>query len=142
MEQLPQERLLTGIIAQASVESAVAMTVEYTKARRAFGKPLLAMQNTRFELAECETIARVNRAFLDQCIGRHVAGQLDAVEASMAKYWISDRATEVADRCLQLFGGYGYMNEYPIAHLYADVRVLRILAGANEVMKELIARSL
>ncbi|MFC6704744.1 acyl-CoA dehydrogenase family protein [Flexivirga alba] len=142
MEQLPQERLITAVIAQASIEAAVAMTVAYTKDRHAFGKPLFALQNTRFELAECETIARVGRAFLDQCIEKHVAGELDATEASMAKYWITDRATEVADRCLQLFGGYGYMEEYPISHIYADVRVLRILAGANEVMKELIARSL
>lgn len=142
MEQLPQERLITAVIAQASIETAVKLAVDYTKERKAFGKPLFAMQNTRFELAECETISRVARAFLDQCIEKHVAGELDAAEASMAKYWISDRATEVADRCLQLFGGYGYMDEYPISHVYTDVRVLRILAGANEVMKELIARSL
>lgn len=142
MEQLPQERLITAILAQAQIEKAVELTVAYTKDRHAFGKPLMALQNTRFELAECETISRVNRAFLDQCIEKHLAGTLDATEASMAKYWISDRATEVADRCLQLFGGYGYMNEYPITRIYTDVRVLRILAGANEVMKELIARSL
>ena len=142
MQQLPQERLITAILAQAQIEKAVELTVAYTKDRHAFGKPLMALQNTRFELAECETISRVNRAFLDQCIEKHLEGRLDASEASMAKYWISDRATEVADRCLQLFGGYGYMNEYPIARIYTDVRVLRILAGANEVMKELIARSL
>lgn len=142
MEQLPQERLITAILAQGQIEKAVALAVAHTKERHAFGKPLMAMQNTRFELAECETISRVNRAFLDQSIAKHLDGTLDATEASMAKYWISDRATEVADRCLQLFGGYGYMNEYPIARIYTDVRVLRILAGANEVMKELIARSL
>lgn len=142
MEQLPQERLITAILAQSAIERAVALTIDYTKERQAFGKPLMALQNTRFELAECETTARVNRAFLDQCITKHIDGRLDAAEASMAKYWISDRATEVADRCLQLFGGYGYINEYPIARIYTDVRVLRILAGANEVMKELIARSL
>ncbi|MEO9221401.1 MAG: acyl-CoA dehydrogenase family protein [Mycobacteriaceae bacterium] len=142
MEQLPQERLITAVLAQGQIERAVELTVDYVKERHAFGKPLLAMQNTRFELAECETISRVNRAFLDQCIEKHLRGELDAAEASMAKYWVTDRATEVADRCLQLFGGYGYMNEYPIARIYTDVRVLRILAGANEVMKELIARSL
>ncbi|MGE9807247.1 MULTISPECIES: acyl-CoA dehydrogenase family protein [unclassified Janibacter] len=142
MQQLPQERLLTAVIAQASIESAVAMTVDYTKSREAFGKPLFALQNTRFELAECATISRVARTFLDDCIEKHVRGELDAATASMAKYWISDQATTVADRCLQLFGGYGYMDEYPISHIYTDVRVLRILAGANEVMKELIARSL
>lgn len=142
MAQLPQERLITAIIAQAAIEKAVDLTVEYTKSRKAFGAPLMALQNTRFELAELTTIARIGRVFLDDCIAKHVTGELDAVEASMAKYWISDRASEVADRCLQLFGGYGYINEYPIARIYTDVRVLRILAGANEVMKELIARSL
>jgi acyl-CoA dehydrogenase len=142
MQQLPQERLITAVIAQASIELAVRLTVEYTKQRHVFGKPLFALQNTRFELAECATIARVCRTFLDDCIESHLAGELDAPTASMAKYWITDQASVVADRCLQLFGGYGYMNEYPIAHIFADTRVLRILAGANEVMKELIARSL
>ena len=142
MQQLPQERLITAVIAQASIESAVDMTVEYTKERHAFGNPLFALQNTRFELAACATNARVCRAFLDECIESHVHGGLDAATASMAKYWISEQASLIIDRCLQLFGGYGYMNEYPIAHLYTDTRVLRILAGANEVMKELIARSL
>jgi acyl-CoA dehydrogenase len=142
MQQLPQERLITAVIGQASIDAANALTVEYAKTRHAFGKPLFALQNTRFELAECATIGRVCRAFLDECIEKHLAGELDASTASMAKYWITDQASVVADRCLQLFGGYGYMNEYPIAHIFADVRVLRILAGANEVMKELIARSL
>ncbi len=142
MNQLPQERLITAIVAQAISESAVAAAVEYTKAREAFGKPLFELQNTRFELAECATIARINRVFLDDCISRHVDGALDATTASMAKYWITDRTSEVVDRCQQLFGGYGYCLEYPIAGMYADNRVLRVLAGANEVMKELIARSL
>ena len=142
MQQLPQERLITAVIAQATIEAAVRMTVEYTKQRHAFGKPLFALQNTRFELAECATISRVCRSFLDECIESHLDGDLDASTASMAKYWITDQASIVADRCLQLFGGYGYMNEYPIAHIYTDARVLRILAGANEVMKELIARGL
>lgn len=142
MMQLPQERLLTAIIAQVAIERAVELTLDHTQQRQAFGRPLFKLQNTRFELAEVATIARVGRTFLDDCIEKHVAGQLDAATASMAKYWITDRASEVADRCLQLFGGYGYMAEYPISHIYADVRVLRILAGANEVMKELIARSL
>ncbi len=142
MKQLPQERLITAILAQAMSEAAVAATLEYTKTREAFGKPLFELQNTRFELAECATITRVNRVFLDDCITRHVNGGLDASTASMAKYWITDRTSEVVDRCQQLFGGYGYMMEYPIAGMYADNRVLRVLAGANEVMKELIARSL
>lgn len=142
MKQLPQERLITAILAQAMSEAAVEAALEYTKTREAFGKPLFELQNTRFELAECATITRVNRVFLDDCITRHVNGGLDAATASMAKYWITDRTAEVIDRCQQLFGGYGYMMEYPIAGMYADNRVLRVLAGANEVMKELIARSL
>ena len=142
MEQLPQERLLTAIIGQAITEAAVALAVEYTKDREVFGRPLFALQNTRFELAECATIARVNGVFLDDCIERHLRGDLDAATASMAKYWITDRTGEVVDRCQQLFGGYGYCVEYPIARLYVNNRVLRVLAGANEVMKELIARSL
>lgn len=142
MNQLPQERLITAILAQSISEAAVAAALDYTKGREAFGKPLFELQNTRFELAECATITRINRVFLDDCITRHVAGGLDAATASMAKYWITDRTAEVVDRCQQLFGGYGYMMEYPIAGMYADNRVLRVLAGANEVMKELIARSL
>ena len=142
MEQLPQERLLTAIIGQAITEAAVALAVGYTKEREVFGRPLFALQNTRFELAECATIARVNGVFLDDCIERHLRGDLDATTASMAKYWITDRTGEVVDRCQQLFGGYGYCVEYPIARLYMNNRVLRVLAGANEIMKELIARSL
>lgn len=142
MAQLPQERLITAVIAQAMSETALAATLEYTKTRTAFGKPLFAMQNTRFELAECATIVAVNRCFLDKCIADHRGAALTAATASMAKYWITDRTSEVVDRCQQLFGGYGYCTEYPIANLYTDNRVLRVLAGANEVMKELIARSL
>jgi acyl-CoA dehydrogenase len=142
MEQLPQERLLTAIIGQAITEAAVALAVGYTKERQVFGRPLFALQNTRFELAECATIARVNGVFLDDCIERHLRGDLDAATASMAKYWITDRTGEVVDRCQQLFGGYGYCVEYPIARLSVNNRVLRVLAGANEIMKELIARSL
>lgn len=142
MNQLPQERLITAILAQSISEAAVRAALDYTKTREAFGKPLFELQNTRFELAECATITRVNRVFLDDCITRHVNGGLDAATASMAKYWLTDRTGEVVDRCQQLFGGYGYCLEYPIAGMYADNRVLRVLAGANEVMKELIARSL
>ncbi|WP_224364892.1 acyl-CoA dehydrogenase family protein [Hyalangium versicolor] len=142
MNQLPQERLITAVIAMASIERAVQLTVDYTKERQAFGKPLFALQNTRFELAECATLSRVCRTFIDSCIENHLKGELDVTTAAMAKYWVTDQACIVADRCLQLFGGYGYMKEYPIAHLFADTRVLRILAGANEIMKELVARSL
>ncbi|MEV5832511.1 acyl-CoA dehydrogenase family protein [Nocardia sp. NPDC052112] len=142
MQMLAQERLVTGIIAVAMMEQAVQLTVDYTKGREAFGRPLFAMQNTKFELAECATIAKVSRTFLDDCIGKHLRGQLDIPTAAMSKYWLTDQLGIVVDRCLQLFGGYGYMTEYPISQLYTGARVLRILAGSNEVMKDLIARSL
>ncbi|MET7772159.1 acyl-CoA dehydrogenase family protein [Nocardia sp. NPDC005366] len=142
MQLLAQERLVTGIIAVAMMEKAVELTVDYTKGREAFGKPLFAMQNTKFELAECATLARVSRTFLDDCIGKHLRGELDIPTAAMSKYWLTDQLGIVVDRCLQLFGGYGYMTEYPISQLYTGARVLRILAGSNEVMKDLIARSL
>ncbi|NUP47779.1 MAG: acyl-CoA dehydrogenase [Catenulispora sp.] len=142
MVQLPQERLLVAAIGMAMLEAAVEHTVAYTKEREAFGRPLFKLQNTRFELAECATIARVARVFFDDCVAKHLAGELDAATASMAKYWITDRQTEVVDRCVQLHGGYGYMLEYPIARLFADGRIQRIYGGANEIMKELIARSL
>jgi acyl-CoA dehydrogenase len=142
VEQLPQERLLAALVGVAITELAVEITTAYTKERQAFGRPLFALQNTRFELAECATIARVGRTFLDDCIVRHLDGELDVPTAAMAKYWLTDRQCEVVDRCLQLFGGYGYMLEYPIARMFADGRVQRIYAGANEVMKELISRSL
>ncbi|MEV6320762.1 acyl-CoA dehydrogenase family protein [Nocardia sp. NPDC051787] len=142
MRLLAQERLVTAIIAVAMMEKAVQLTVEYTKGREAFGKPLFAMQNTKFELAECATIAKVSRTFLDDCISRHLRGDLDVSTAAMSKYWLTDQLGIVVDRCLQLFGGYGYMTEYPISQLYTGARVLRILAGSNEVMKDLIARSL
>ena len=142
MQQLAQERLLTGAIAGASMEVAVDLTVEYTKQRHAFGRPLFAMQNTKFELAECATIATIGRTFLDDAITKHLRGELDIATAAMVKYWLTDRQGEVADRCLQLFGGYGYMSEYPISRIFTGARVMRILAGSNEVMKDLIARSL
>lgn len=142
MQLLAQERLVTAIMAVAMMEKAVELTVEYTKGREAFGKPLFAMQNTKFELAECTTIARVSRTFLDDAISKHLRGELDIPTAAMAKYWLTDQLGIVVDRCLQLFGGYGYMTEYPISQLYTGARILRILAGSNEVMKDLIARSL
>jgi acyl-CoA dehydrogenase len=142
MQQLPQERLLIGVGALAAAERAVGLTVAYTKQREIFGAPLFNLQNTRFELAECATLVRVARVFLDDCIQRHASGRLDAAVAAMAKYWLTDVQCQVIDRCLQLFGGYGYMREYPIARMYADARAQRIYGGANEMMKELIARSL
>lgn len=142
MSQLPQERLLIALSGVGATETVVEQTVAYTNERKAFGHPLFNLQNTRFELAECATLARVARGFVDDCIERHLHGQLDTVTASMAKYWVSDMQCQVIDRCLQMWGGYGYMLEYPIARFYADARIQRIHGGANEIMKELIARSL
>ncbi|OZD79373.1 acyl-CoA dehydrogenase [Rhodococcus sp. 05-339-2] len=142
MQQLPQERLICGIAAAAMIDAAVAQTVEYTKSRSAFGKTLFDLQNTKFELAECATIGRVVRTFVDDAMAQHISGTLDVTTAAMVKYWTTDRQFEVVDRCLQLFGGYGYMEEYPIARMFVDGRIARIYAGANEVMKELISRSL
>lgn len=142
MQQLPQERLICGIAAAAMIEAAVQQTVEYTKSRSAFGKTLFDLQNTKFELAECATIGRVVRTFVDDAVAKHIAAELDVTTAAMVKYWTTDRQFEVVDRCLQLFGGYGYMEEYPIARMFVDGRIARIYAGANEVMKDLISRSL
>jgi acyl-CoA dehydrogenase len=142
MRQLAHERLVVSVWGTAVLESAVEETVKYTKDRHAFGQPLFDLQNTRFELAECATIARIARVFVDDCIERHLRGELDATTASMAKAWVTDMQVAIIDRCVQLFGGYGYMLEYPIARMFVDSRAQKIYAGANEVMKELIARSL
>jgi acyl-CoA dehydrogenase len=142
MEQLPYERLTVAVSAVGVTEQAVAITTKYVKDRRAFGKSLLEFQNTRFKLAECKTQAHIGRVFLDNCIMRLMAGQLDTATAAMAKYWLTDRQCEIVDECVQLHGGYGYMAEYPIARMWADSRVQRIYAGTNEIMKELVARSL
>jgi acyl-CoA dehydrogenase len=142
MSQLRQERLIIGITSAAASEAAVRVTTDYVNEREAFGAPLIKLQNTRFELAECATLARVGRVFLDDCINRHMEGKLGTDEAAMCKWWLTDVQCQIADHCLQLFGGYGYVLEYPIAHLFADSRVQKIYGGANEVQKELIARSL
>ena len=142
MEQLPYERTLVALSGIAVIERAVRLTTEYTRERKAFGKTLLEMQNTRFKLAEAKTIAHVGRVFIDSCIERYMAGTLDTATASMAKWWLTDMQCQVIDECLQLFGGYGYMREYPIAQMYADARVQRIYGGSNEIMKEIIARTL
>jgi acyl-CoA dehydrogenase len=142
MEQLPQERLLIGGQAIAMAERALAVTIDYVRERRAFGKAILEFQNTQFKLAELKTEASVGRVFYNDCVARHLAGGLDATTASMAKYWLSDLQGKIVDECLQLFGGYGYMNEYPIARMFRDARVQRIYGGTNEIMKLLIARSL
>lgn len=142
MQQLPQERLIIGVSAVAAMEKAIELTTQYTKQRHAFGKPLFDLQSTRFTLAECKTEAHIARVFIDDCIAKHVRGELDNATASMAKWWCTQKQCEIIDRCLQLFGGYGYMAEYPIAKMYADARVQKIYGGANELMKELIARGM
>lgn len=142
MAQLVQERLIVGAHSSGAMRRAVEETVAYTKSREAFGHSLFEFQNTAFELAECQTIARTCEVFLDHCIQAHLRGKLDPSEAAMVKYWLSDKHCEVVDRCVQLHGGYGYMREYLIARMYEDARVQRIYAGTNEIMKTIIAKSL
>lgn len=142
MGQLPYERLLIAVPAAAAIERALELTVEYTKQRKAFGQTLFDLQNTRFKLAEVATIAHVVRSFVNDCTQRLVDGTLDAEAAYMAKWWCTEQQFKAADTCLQLFGGYGYMSEYPIARMFVDARVQRIYGGATEVMKDLIARKL
>ncbi|MBW4720009.1 acyl-CoA dehydrogenase family protein [Saccharothrix obliqua] len=142
MRQLPQERLIIAVASVAGIEAAVDLTVAYAKDRTAFGRELIKFQNTRFKLAECATEARVTRAFVDECVTEHLAGRLDVPTAAMAKWWATERLSRVVDECVQLFGGYGYMTEYPIARAWADARVQKIYGGTNEIMKEIIARSL
>ncbi len=142
MQQLPFERTIIAVSAVAVIERAVELTAAYVKDRRAFGKALIEMQNTRFKLAECKTVARVARVFVDDCVRQLMDGTMDATTASMAKWWTTEMQCQVVDECLQLFGGYGYMLDFPIAQMYADSRVQKIYGGTNEIMKELIARSL
>lgn len=142
MLQLPQERLIIAVGSVAGMEEALTQTVQYTKERHAFGKPIFAFQNTKFKLAEIATEARIARVFVDDCVSRHLNGELDIPTVAMAKWWTTERAMAALDECLQLFGGYGYMTEYPIARAWADGRVQKIYAGTNEIMKEIIARSL
>jgi acyl-CoA dehydrogenase len=142
MVKLQQERLVVAIGAQASAERVLADTIAYTKERQVFGRPVAKFQNTQFKLAECATKVEVGRAFLDRLVSEHVAGKYLVKECSMAKLWQTEMAGEVIDTCLQFFGGYGYMLEYPIAHAYMDARVQRIFAGTSEVMKIIIAKQL
>jgi acyl-CoA dehydrogenase len=142
MQQLPQERLIIAICAVAAMERAIKLTVDYTKERKAFGQPIIDFQNTAFKLAERKTEAMIARVFVDWCVERLVAGDLDAVTASMAKWWCTQKQVETVDECLQLHGGYGYMQEYPISQMFVDARIQKIYGGTNEVMKLLIARSL
>ena len=142
MEQLPWERLQIAIGAVAAAQAAIDWTVEYVKERKVFGQPVASFQNTRYTLAELQTEVQVARVFVDKCCELISAGQLDTATASMAKYWCSDLQCKVMDECVQLFGGYGYMWEYPITRAYADARVQRIYGGTNEIMKEVISRAI
>ena len=142
MQQLPQERLNIAQAAVVEIERALAMTLDFVRERKAFGKRILDFQNTRFKLAECKTEALIARTFVDQCLTRHLAGELDAATASMAKYWVTEKQNQIIDTCLQLHGGAGYMEEYPISRMYRDARVQSIYGGTNEIMKELIGRTL
>lgn len=142
MDQLPQERLLVAVANVAAMEMCLDETLRYVHDRHAFNRPIWAFQNTKFKMAEVATEARVARSFLDECIALHLEGRLDIPTAAMVKLWCSERAQRVADTCLQLHGGYGYMNEYPIARAWADLRVSQIYAGTSEIMKEIISRSL
>jgi alkylation response protein AidB-like acyl-CoA dehydrogenase len=141
MTELSQERLVVALSAIGAAEGALATTVQYTKDRIAFGKPIAELQNTRYKLAEVATEIQIGRVFIDRCVELHCEKKLDQASASMAKYWLTDLQSKAADECLQLHGGYGYMWEYQVARSWADARVQRIYAGTNEIMKELIARA-
>jgi acyl-CoA dehydrogenase len=142
MTELPQERLIIANQAMASIEYALALTIDYVKERKAFGKAVIEFQNTQFKLAELKSEATMGKAFVNHCVAQHLKGKLDSATASMAKYLLTDLQGKVMDECLQLFGGYGFMNEYPIARLFRDARVQRIYGGTNEIMKVLISRTL
>ena len=142
MQQLPQERLVIGAGAVGAIEGAVERTIAYCRDRQAFGKPILDFQNTRFKLAECKTNAVVARSFLDTCVTAHLNGGLSVEMAAMSKFWLSDLQCQVLDECVQLHGGYGFMQDYAVAEMWTDARVQRIYGGTNEIMKDLIGRGL
>ena len=142
MQELPQERLIIAVSGMGAMERALDETLRYVKERQAFGQPIWNFQNTRFKLAEVQAIVLAARAFVDACMLAHLKGELTVERAALAKAWVTDQQCKVMDECLQLFGGYGYMDEYPISRMYRDARVQRIYAGTNEIMKLLIARSL
>lgn len=142
MNQLQRERLILGVAGIAVAEAAVVEAIKYAKEREAFGKPIMDFQNTQFVLAECKTDVLAGKTFMDHCVQLEIDGKLDAATASMAKLWGTEKQCEIVDRCLQIFGGYGYMMEYPIAQMYAASRVQKIYGGTNEIMKELIGRNL
>jgi len=142
MEQLPQERLIIASAACVMMERALEVTSAYVKERKAFGKRIMDFQNTQFRLAERFTEARIARTFVDDCAMKLAEGKLDPTTAAMAKWWTTQKEVEIIDECLQFFGGYGYMLEYPIARMYADSRIQKIYGGSNEIMKLLIAREI
>ena len=142
MADLPYERLIIGVTALAAMEGAYEATLAYVRERQAFGQAIADFQNTRFKLAEVATEIQVGRAFIDRCVEQLLRGELDTATASMAKLWGSEAQGRVIDTCLQLFGGYGYMNEYLIARMYTDARIQRIYGGTSEIMKEVIARAM
>lgn len=142
MEQLPWERIQIAVTAVAAAQAAIGWTVDYVKDRKVFGQPVAAFQNTRYKLAELQTEVQVARVFVDKCLELVLQDKLDTATASMAKYWTSDLQCKVMDECVQLHGGYGFMWEYPITRAYADARVQRIYGGTNEIMKEVITRSM
>jgi acyl-CoA dehydrogenase len=142
MTELPRERLIIAVQAMAMIERALEITIEYVKGREVFGQQLMEFQNTQFKLAECKTDATMARVFLDHCIGLQLQGRLDTPTSAMAKYRLTELQNRIIDECLQLHGGYGYMEEYAIGRMFKDARVSRIYGGTNEVMKVLIARSL
>ncbi|MBA3542159.1 MAG: acyl-CoA dehydrogenase family protein [Deltaproteobacteria bacterium] len=142
MQKLQQERLCVAIGAQAASEQVLADTIAYTKERKAFGKPISKFQNTQFKLVECLAKVEVGRAYVDKVVAEHVAGKYLVKECSIAKFWLTDTAQEIVDTCLQFFGGYGYMLEYPITRAFMDARVQRIYAGTNEIMKVIVAKQL
>ncbi len=142
MQNLPQERVSIASIGIAGAEAALDLTIKYCKERKAFGRPIGKFQNSRFKLAEMKTEITIARTFVDQCILELNAGKLSVEKAAMAKYWVTDLQCKVMDECVQLHGGYGYMSEYPIARAYTDSRVQRIYGGTNEIMKEIIGRSM
>jgi len=142
MKKLQQERLVVAIGSQAAAEQVLRDTIQYCQERRAFGRPISKFQNTQFKLAECATKVEVGRAFLDKLVAEHVAGKYLVKECSMAKLWQTDMLGEVVDECLQFFGGYGYMLEYPVTRAFMDARVQRIFAGTNEIMKVIIAKQM
>jgi len=142
MQKLVQERIVTAISAVAGAQRALDLTVDYVKERKAFGKTISKFQNTRFKLAEMKTEITIAQTFIDSLVTRHLNGEVTPDEACMAKYWTTDLLNKVVDEGVQLHGGYGYMEEYPICRAYTDARITRIFAGTNEIMKDVIARGM